>query len=418
MLDSATITLVRQSWRSIWRNWRRTLITVSAITMGLTIAVFFVALGQGFYSHIVNTAVRSLGGHITVEHPDYREAPAVDLVLSDIEPLVKHVASIPEVTAYKTLVTGQGVIKSARGTTPGMLMGIDPERETKFSELSQKIVAGTYLEKSDKRKIVIGQKLADQLKLKVGKKLVLASNNVEGELSEQQFRVKGIFSTGSPELDGYLVQIPLAQSQKLFGLKPNQVTQLGIMIDPLSARDRVLEGLEAYVAASGAKETRVLPWEQVQPELASFIKIDRTSNWIMQSILIFLTLFTIWNTVLMSVMERKREFAMMLAIGTPLGRIRKQVMVESTFVAFLGSALGCGLGGGIALYLGNVGLDIFGAVEEGMNVAGFGLTGRVYPLLEPTMLGYFGGIIVISTVFMSVFASRGVKRIVVTDVLR
>jgi len=418
MLDSGAMTLVRQSWRSIWRNWRRTLITVSAITMGLTIAIFFVALGQGFYNHMVNTAVRSLGGHITLEHAEYREAPAVDLALSAVGDLETYVESIPEVTRYKTLVMGQGVVKSARGTSPGMVMGISPERESEFSEISKQMVAGGYLEPSDKRKILIGQKLAEQLKLKVGKKVVVASNNVDGDLSEQQFRVKGIFSTGAPELDGYLVQVPQVQAQRLFGLKPGQVTQLGMMVEPLSARDRVLAQVEAHVATLGDDTIRVLPWEAVQPELSSFIKIDRGGNWIMQSVLIFLTLFTIWNTVLMSVMERKREFAMMLAIGTPVGRIRSQVMVESTFVAVLGSALGCGLGGGLALYLGHVGLDIFGAVEGGMNVAGFGLTGAVYPLLEPTMLGYFGGIIIVSTVFMSVFASRGVKRIVVSDVLR
>ena len=412
------MTLVRQSWRSLWRNWRRTVITLSAISMGLTIAIFFVALGQGFYNHIVNTAVRSLGGHITLEHTDYRDAPAVDLALSDVNALIQHVEGVPEVKQHKTLVLGQGVFKSARGTSPGMIMGIVPEREVMFSELSQQMVAGDYLDAKDKRKIVIGQKLAEQLKLKVGKKLVVASNNIEGELSEQQFRVKGIFSTGSPELDGYLVQIPQVQAQRLFGLGPTQVTQLAVMVSPLSARDRVLADLRSHVVSSGAQQTAVLPWEEVQPEIASFIKIDRSGNWIMQSVLIFLTLFTIWNTVLMSVMERKREFAMMLAIGTPVGRIRRQVMVESTFVAVLGSALGCGMGGGLALYLGSVGLDIFGAVEGGVNVAGFGLKGHVYPLLEPSMLAYFGGIIVISTVLMSIFASRGIQRIVVTDVLR
>ena len=112
------------------------------------------ALGQGFYKHIVNTAVRSLGGHITLEHAEYREAPAVDLALSDAAALMEHVEAIPEVTRFKTLVLGQGVVKSARGTGPALIMGIEPEREVMFSELSKQMVAGAYLEQSDKRKII------------------------------------------------------------------------------------------------------------------------------------------------------------------------------------------------------------------------------------------------------------------------
>jgi ABC-type lipoprotein release transport system permease subunit len=417
MRETAFATLIRQSWRSLWRSWRRTLITVSAIVMGLTIAVFFVALGQGFYTHMVNTAVRAMGGHITLEHSDYREAPAVDLAI-DLNALRETIIGNPAVAQHKALVLGQGVVKSARATGPGLIMGVEPARESTFSELGQSMTAGEYLAPGDKRKIVIGQSLADQLKIKVGKKLVLASNNVEGELSEQQFRVKGIFETGSPELDAYMVQIPMDQAQRLFGLKPGQVTQLAVMVKDLGERDETLEALRKFTVDGGHDKVAVLPWESVQTELASFIQIDRSSNWVMQSILIFLTLFTIWNTVLMSVLERRREFAMMLAIGTPVGRIRAQVLIESTFVALVGSVIGLGLGGGLALYLGEVGLDIFSSIEGGMNVAGFGLKGRVYPHLEPNMLAWFGGIIMISTMFMSIFASRGVRRIVVTDVLR
>ena len=418
MRESAFATLVRQSWRSLWRSWRRTLITVSAITMGLAIAIFFVALGQGFYTHMVNTAVRAMGGHITLEHADYREAPAVDLTIDGVEALRKAIVANPAVAQHKALVLGQGVVKSARSTGPGLIMGVEPARESTFSELGKSMTAGEYLAPEDGRKIVIGKTLADQLKVKVGKKVVVASNNVEGELSEQQFRVKGIFETGSPELDGYLVQIPLEQAQRLFGLKSGQVTQLAVMVKELGERDETLEALRKFTVDAGYREVAVLPWESVQTELASFIQIDRSSNWVMQSILIFLTLFTIWNTVLMSVLERRREFAMMLAIGTPVGRIRAQVLIESAFVAGLGSLVGLGLGGGLALYLGDVGLDIFSSIEGGMNVAGFGLKGRVYPHLEPNMLVWFGGVIVISTMVMSVFASRGVGRIVVTDVLR
>ena len=118
-----------------------------------------------------------------------------------------------------SLVMGQGIAKTGSSTVGVMIIGVEPQAEKDFSDLPKKIVTGAYLEESDKRKIVIGSKLAQRLKVKVGKKLVLATNTINGDLSEELFRVKGIYKTGSPELDGHLAHIPIAKAKKFFGLK-------------------------------------------------------------------------------------------------------------------------------------------------------------------------------------------------------
>ena len=381
-------------------------------------AVFFMALAQGVYSEMIDTAVKSLGGHFTIEHKDYRDSPSVDLFVDNAKELQKKIEAFPEIRGSKVLVLGQGVYKSARGTTGGVIMGINPATEKLISDLPEKMVEGEYLKPEDRGKVIIGKTIADQLKLKIGRKIIISTNDVEGELSEYRYRVKGIFETKSPELDAAVIQMTVSTAQELFGLKESQVSQLGFLVKNPRDRDEILE------QASGLTKTHsdslvALPWETVQKELADYIRVDRGGNWIMQIIIIGLCLFTIWNTILMSVLERSREFAVMLALGTSYLRIRSQVAIESVFIGLFGVLVGLSWGGGLAAYLGKQGLDIMdltGGKET--NVAGFAIEGIIYPRIEPEFLLYFGGGVFLTAILMSIFASQNVRKIKVTDVLR
>lgn len=381
-------------------------------------AIFFMALAQGVYSEMIDTAVKSLAGHFTIEHKDYRDSPSVDLFVDNAQELQKEIEAFPEVKASKVLVLGQGVYKSARGTTGGIVMGINPDTEKDISDLPEKMVAGEYLSSKDKGKVIIGKTIADQLKLKVGRKIIIAANDVEGELSEYQYRVKGIFETKSPELDAVIIQMTVETAQELFGLKTGQVSQLGFLVKNPRDRDDVLETVQNLTKNQGGSVV-ALPWETVQKELANYIRVDRGGNWIMQCIIIGLCLFTIWNTILMSVLERSREFAVMLALGTSYLRIRSQITMESIFIGLFGVFLGLLWGGGLSAYLGKQGLDIMdltGGKET--NVAGFAIEGIIYPRIEPEFLLYFGGGVFFAAVLMSIVASHNVRKIQVTDVLR
>ena len=381
-------------------------------------AVFFMALAQGVYSEMIDTAVKSLGGHFTIEHKDYRDSPSVDLFIDNAQDLQKKIEAFPEIKGSKILVLGQGVYKSARGTTGGVIMGINPATEKLISDLPEKMVEGEYLKAEDKGKVIVGKTIADQLKLKVGRKIIISTNDVEGELSEYRYRVTGIFETKSPELDAAVIQMTVATAQQLFGLKEDQVSQLGFLVKNPSDRDKILKQASGLTTTHGGSLV-ALPWETVQKELANYIRVDRGGNWIMQVIIIGLCLFTIWNTILMSVLERSREFAVMLALGTSYLRIRSQVAIESVFIGLFGVFAGLAWGGGLAAYLGQEGLDIMdltGGKET--NVAGFAIEGIIYQRVEPEFLLYFGGGVFLTALLMSVLASQNIHKIKVTDVLR
>jgi ABC-type lipoprotein release transport system permease subunit len=410
------IQLIKLAWRSIWRNRRRTIITLSSIALSLVLAVFFIAMSDGMYGKLINDAVRMQAGHMTVENVEYRDAPAIDLVVANASGLRKRIEEIPGVEKTKLLVFGQGVAKSGNGSIGVAIMGIEPEIEVESSPLARKIIAGEYLQKKDKRKAVIGSQLAKRLKLEVGKKMVVSSNNVAGELVEELVRIKGIYETSSVEIDSYFVQLPLGFSKKVFGMHADDVTQLGVIVHDYNQRDEIMEDIEKVLSEFSG--LAVHSWEKIMPDLAAFMAIDEGSNYIFQGIIIFLMMFTIFNTILMSVLERRREFAVLLALGTPPARIKLQVLIESAFLALLGCFFGLLIGGLLAHWAAIEGIDVTSMLEEGFSVSGFAVDPILRPMVTTRLLMILGLVVFVATLIMSLYPMGRIKRIPVADVLR
>jgi len=403
------------AWRSIWRNRRRTLITVSSIAFGLSLALFFVAMAEGGYSQLVNDAVRMYAGHVTVEHPLYEEAPAADLNVRNAMALRGRIAVLPGVEGSKSLVLGQGLVKTAAGAVGVAVMGVDPREELEVSPLGGKIVKGDYLNVSDRGKVVIGAELADRLNLKVGRKLVVAGNNVNGDFVEELYRVRGIFKTGSDDADGYLVQMLLGEARAFYGMPRGSVTRLGVILDDPDKRHEIAARINDMPEAAGAA---VLPWEKVLPELAAYVKVDRASNWVFQGLLIFLVLFTILNTILMSVLERSREFAVLMALGTSARRVRLQVFMEAVYINLIGCAAGLFAGSLVTYYFMVKGLDFSKMTSENMEVSGFAFSPILHPDLNLHIVGWVGGLVFAATFLLSLYPVWRSTRMRMAEVLR
>ena len=407
--------LLKIAWRSLGRNRRRTIISATSIGLALSIAVFFVALADGMYAKMIDTAVRMQAGHLTLEHRGYRDTPSVDLVLRGVGAIRERLARLPGVEQTKPLVLGQGVAKSSRDSVGVVLVGVEPSAERRSSPLVDKLVAGAYLEDGDDRLVVVGDALASRLGVRPGKKLVLTTTDVSGQLVEELLRVKGVFRTEVDEIDACLVHVPIAFARRLVGMGTDEVTQLGVVLaDPSAAR-----GLEAEVGSWLRGGTAaVLSWKAVLPDLAAYIQMDGGSNWVFQGIILFLVMFTIFNTLMMSTLERQREFAVLLALGTPPGRIQLQVLLESFLLALLGCALGLGLGGGLAYWAQVAGLDIRALYGEGIAVSGVMVDWVLRPQLSAGLLLGLGAAVVGATLLLTLWPIRRIRRIPLADVLR
>lgn len=404
----------RLAWRGLWRNKRRTAITVSSIAFGLAVALFFVSLGEGVYRRMIDLAVNMQAGRLTLERAGYRAAPAVGLYLDGAEASRRRLAGLPGVVRAKLLVLGQGMAQTAGNSAGVEVMGVEPALEAAASPLARRITAGRYLKQGDRGKVVVGRSLAQRLHLSPGRKLVITVNTAQGELTNMLFRVAGIFHTGGQEVDAALLQMPIAQARALFGLPAGAASQVGLVLADYNLQERAA-ALAAPLVPRGAV---LLSWREVLPELASYIRLDRTSNHVFQALLIALVLFTIFNTLLMSVMEREREFAVLMSLGAPPSLLSRQIMAESLFLGLLGTTAGLALGAGAAGAMARWGLDLSHFLSEGITISGVSLGSRLKSALTWGQVITLGGLVLAATLLLSVFPVWRARRVRLVEELR
>ncbi len=405
------------AWRSIWRQRRRTLITVISIAFGLFFVIALTTLEEGVIRSVINNGAEMQAGHITIEHEEYRLAPSVSLVVPQADELADELEKLSSVEATKILIGGEGVARSGAGAFGIVIAGVEPSIERERSPLADKIVEGEYLDETDAKRVVIGSVLADRLNLKPGKKLVIATNDFDGELVEQLFRVKGIYRTGTDEIDGALVHMQLASARDLFKLPSGSATQIGVILNDLGRVASILPQVEGRLADQAALSAH--PWQTIMPGVAGYVVVERSGYLIMEGFLIALVLFTILNTLLMSVTERKKEFATILALGGSKGALRLQVFFEAALIALLGILVGGLAGAYLAYYYSLEGINLQ-ELSGGMDVdvAGVALDTTIYTLFSVPLLLLLCGAMFIATLILSLVPVSRVGNVSISTLLR
>jgi len=407
--------ILKFAWRSLWRNRRRTIITISSIAIGTTLALFMISMADGMYGKLVEDAVRMNAGHVTIEHKNYEEAPSIDLFVPAVSSLEQSASEIDGVALIKPMIIGQAVISTGSGSAGAGVMGVKPEIELKTSPLARNIVSGRYIRSDDERGVMIGAALAERLELEPGRKLVITTNDVTGELVGEMLRVNGIFKTGMEEADGFLVQVPLDVARRIFHLGPDQATRIGLILRSPDYQKQVIHQLRPALSDT---ELGVLPWQEVMSDLAGFMAVDKGGNYVFQGIIIFLLSFTILNTILMSVLERTHEFATLLALGTSPTRLRLQIITESTLLGIVGTMVGLVLGGSISYYFQVNGLDLSSLYGEGMTITGFAIDPVIHNQLTLWLLTWLGMLVFGLTVVIGIYPALRSTMISIPDVLR
>ena len=360
--------LAKLAWRNLWRNKRRTMITLGSIAFGLMMASIFIAIGDDSYSKMIDSAAKLGAGHVTVEPLDYRDTPSLDKTITGTDEILKAVGNHPDITHAALRISGQAMFATAGNSVGGAFMAIDPAAENKDSFLLiDKIVKGEMFESSDAKGIIIGQKMASKLDLSLGKKLVYTMTNKDGEITSSLARVKGIYKTGIDELDGYFGLFPIGSLQKVLGYEPDEVSQVAILIDDNRDSSKIAGQLTKTL---GRSYIFVTTWHKTQQELAGAIAMDKSSNYLFQIIILILIAAGILNTLLMSVMERMREFGVLVAVGLSPGRLFGMVIWEAFWLALLGLIIGVIITSPLAYYLYTTGWDISAYITDGFDFGG------------------------------------------------
>ncbi len=378
--------VLKIAWRNLWRKPRRTLLTVSTISLGLALLLIFLGLGDGGHEQMIESAVHMGSGHVLVQQEGYQEQGGINRLLTPEE--------IRSVETWGQAMKGRfpirhilrrtfvsGLASSADGATGVQLIGIQPLAEMQASDFDEKLIEGEFLNADDGDWVILGQGVAHKLALEVGEKLVLMAQGADSvEIRSRLVRVRGILRTGLEEQDQALALMPLGASQEFLDLGA-RVHQIALLM-----RDARFSQELANIGQQKFSALEVLSWGEALPELKQFIVIDDGGNYVMNLILFLLISFTVLNTLLMSVLERGREFALLHCLGLTPGKRFIMVLVEAFFIAFLSALTGFGLGYGVHLDLSRHGLplDLFYSGE--LSAAGVAFDPVMYSHLSPARI--------------------------------
>jgi putative ABC transport system permease protein len=360
----------RMAWRNVWRNRRRSLLTVVAISLGLAFNIFMRAIGDGFHEQMVDNSVRAHIGHLQIHRAGYHDDPGINRTLPAPQAVERAIHSLAGLRGYSLRVLGDGLASTAENSSGVAIVGIDPAQERSVTTINRAMVKGEYLRAGLERPILIGERLAINLRADMGDKIVLLVQAADGSMGADLFRVAGIFRSGSPELDRGMAFILRQDAQTLFSLQ-GRISEAAVLLDSSRAVPGAQAALEAKLAG---KEVEVLTWYQVEPFLLQFIELDDAFFYVIVVIFFVVISIGILNTIMMSVFERVREFGVMMALGTKPRQIVKLVAEEAFLLGLVGVAIGSAIGVTASVYFAREGMNL-SAWAEG--AAALGMTSTV-----------------------------------------
>jgi ABC-type lipoprotein release transport system permease subunit len=326
------------AWRNIWRNLRRTLITVSAIGFGLSVLLFHQSFVTGFQGVFIENSVRLHTGHIQIHREGYQRQKKVELVIEEQEALEAEaiLEGIDGVEAYSMRVNFRGLISSAENSSGVQIFGIEPEREGEVTLISRKMRVGEYLSPDDDDSIILGRTLADDLAVGLGDKVVIMTQALDGSLGAELFRVRGLFESGSPQFDEAVVYVTKGAAQGILEMGAG-VNEVAVLVEDGDVVEGISEKLKGATAGSGLE---VLSWLEISPQIAQTLELQGSGLLIVLAIIFAIVALGVINTMLMSVMERIREFGVMLSLGTRPRHIVTIIITEAFCLGVLGLLFG------------------------------------------------------------------------------
>jgi len=399
---------IKMAWRNIWRNPRRSILTISAIAFASVLLVFMLSWQFGSYDTMINSAVKIHTGHLQVQARGYNDKKSIRLVVSDPAAVGNVLDDTPEVAAHTCRATAFSLVSSSERTYGVMVVGIDPVREAGVSTLKKMIRQGSYLSEDDTDQALVGELLARNLKVGLGDELVVLGQGRDGSVAATVVKVKGIYRSGMDEFDRSSINIPLKNFQDVYAMRGavHEVVALGKSLEYVpEIKKAVAAGIEDI---GNEGHLVVLDWMELMPGLIEAIQMDLYSGFIFYLILIVVVAFSILNTFLMAIFERTREFGVLLAIGTTPGRLSKLLLIESTIMTIAGIVVGIIAGSLVTGYFQVHGIVISGTSEL---MRQFGLPERMYPQLSMLSASIGPAAVLVITFLTALYPALKVRRL-------
>jgi len=365
--------LLQLAWRNLWRNRRRTFITMAAIAFGYAMLLFVACLMAGLRWQKIKNGTCLVMSQIQVHAPGYYPDRSLQKTLggrqgTDVTALLAAITSDRRVTAAAPRVYGYGLLSAGHRSAGVALMGVVPDQEPMITTLNTQISKGSYLTARVPKGVVIGDKLASTIGIELGTEIVLLTQAADGSMGNDVYTVVGILHTGLDAVDGGLVLMSMSSLQDLLHLSPARIHEVGIKLSHITAATVVASALEARLGKTFP--VRVMAWPELAPELANYVQFNHGVTVVLFFIFFLVAVIGVMNTMLMAVFERTREFGMLMAVGMRPVQVIALILTEAAGLAVASLALGAALGVPLLWYLQAHGLDLGGATGEVVSVAG------------------------------------------------
>jgi len=370
--------LVKLAWRNLWRQKRRTILTAMALALALVLSLFMRSMQEGSYANNIENSAKFSTGLIQLQHVEFEESQSIEDLLPATDEFIAAARELDDVERILPRLESFALAAAGDKSKGVMVLGVMPALEDEYSSISDKVVEGEFIT-ADDRAVLVGQGLADYLSLALGDELVLYGQGYRGQTAAGLYKIKGIVHFPLPQLDNQLIYMPLPLSQTLFSTG-EQVSSWVIDTRKLTRLEQTKAELQrAYSGTllkngsqhslldrNGKSLVNVRDWEDLAPEMAQQIAMDKAGGIFMMYLLYGVVGFGLFATILMMTLERYREFGVMMATGLVRARLIGLVIFESSFISLLGVTIGLALGTPLVVWFHYHPIELTGETAEMM----------------------------------------------------
>ena len=367
--------LAALAWRNLWRQPQRTLLSVLSVAIVSGLLVFILSFQNGVYAQMKETTLRIFDGYADLQANGYADDPSLDHAIADPASIAQQAQKARGVSVAAPRVNGFAILANGPRSYAAVVIGVDPDREARLSSIPTRIEAGRYLQRADTDSAVVGDLLAKNLGVGVGGKVTMLGSARDGSVAADVLQVRGIYHSGIPDLDRSILEMPLQRAQVTFQMQ-DAANTIALGGPSLNSVDRALPALRALASRAGVA---LRDWQQMEPAMSDEIDLKYLTSLLFYVALVLVVAFIVLNTLLMSVLERTREFGMLMALGMRPGQIAGMVWIELLALAAIGCAIGVAIGGAITFWLQQVGV-VFPIDPKLLEQ--FGIPTRLYPSLS------------------------------------
>lgn len=396
--------LWRLAWRNVRRNRRRSTMTVLAMTIGVGALTFLWGFVDGMNRDMVENTTRYFAGDAQIHRRGYHSDPTLDLTIDDVDPVMVILRADETVAAASVRMEGRALASSGSKSRGVTLVGVDPSSEPRVTRFTETVVDGGSLDSLGANDALIGVGLADALGVQAGGEVVLVGQAYDGSLSAVRTQVRGVFDTRIDELDGFVVVMPLGAVRDFF-VAPGGATAIALRLV-----DRgTLESTGEHLGATLGDQFEVVGWPTLLPTVQAGVRYHEVLGFVILAIFFAVVAAGVANPVLMAVLERTREFGVILAVGTSPARLFRLVLLEAVLLGVLGVALGNALGIAVTAYFQHSGID-FSNFEAGLRTMP-GLSNMVYPAVRASRSVMISAVVFLTACLVSLYPAATAARL-------